>query len=329
MRTRTSLAAAVLVATVTTTFIVPASAQDSSQTDNCLSSTTNQDSTDNTSCIAVGLAAGLPLTLLVRAGIGATLNVPGLNSLTRFNTEPQRQIGLLDPRIAAAVDQNKDIINGAVGLLGLGLGAAAAFYLLQNCGFEGGSSTEGSSNPIDSDPKPVDPDPEPVDPAPEPEPEPVITVDDFVLIQGGKQTTIPVAAPGFQCTSSGLPNGPTYNAKTGAFEGTIAKLPTGAFLSTGDGGKTFTVTLTCGEASKEFNLQQHDYIRKPATAVGNFTAFQRLDITEATFTFTDDASFYNGQWPDANPIVNRTVTVTQERGRHLVPRLRRLLHHRV
>lgn len=182
---------------------------------------------------------------------------------------------------------------------------------MQNCGFEGGSSTEGSSDPIDSDPKPVDPDPEPVDPAPEPEPEPVITVDDFVLIKGGTPTTIPVAAPGTQCTASGLPNGLTYNAETGALEGTIAKLPTGGLFSSGDGGKTFTVTLTCGEASKEFTLQQHDYIRQPAAAVGNFTAFQRLGITEATFTFAADASIYDGQWPDANPIDNRTVTVTK------------------
>lgn len=342
MRIRTSLTAAVLASTVAAASVVPASAQPAGSSLPGI----NQEQGDNDSpslssdsCIAAGLTAGIPLLFLISAALATSVKVPGLEQLGDINTDIQRQIGMFDPRIAAEIKRHEGTITAAAGGLTAVLGVAAAIYLAQNCGT--GSSDPVDPDPVDPDPvdpvdpidpdpidpeDPVDPedpiDPDPVDPEDPIDPDPVdpdpvdpedpvepeepgeIIVDDFVLIGRGT-INLPVAELGTECTATSLPAGVSYDAASGALVGTVAALPSG------DGGQAHEVTLTCGETSKTFTLQQHDYMRQPAAAVGNFDAFELRGITEATFTFAADAKVYDGRWGDANPIAERTVTVTK------------------
>lgn len=102
-------------------------------------------SSTNDRCIPTLLAAGIPLAFLIPIGMGAQLNIPGLDALTHqvqnairdTNTQLQQGIGAFDPETAIRVEQFNqqfgpqlaDAAKGAglvaAGLLALGLIADA------------------------------------------------------------------------------------------------------------------------------------------------------------------------------------------------------------
>lgn len=164
MRTRTSLAAAAMAVVVTAATVVPANAQSAgeAQANDSSVSTQANDSSINTeatassgNCIAVGLAAGLPLLLLLPVGIGASVNIPGIENL---NTQIQAQLGLFNKDVARQFEQFKSQIGAAAGIAGAALGVAAAVYLAQNCfgadnktgSSAGSSAADNGSSAIDS-----------------------------------------------------------------------------------------------------------------------------------------------------------------------------------
>lgn len=114
-------------------------------------------SSTNDRCIPTLLAAGIPLAFLIPIGLGAQVNIPGLDSLTQqvqnairdTNTQLQQGIGAFDPETAIQVEQfNRqfgpqlaDAARGA-GLVAAGL--LALGFIADACQ-PGGGASSGSS----------------------------------------------------------------------------------------------------------------------------------------------------------------------------------------
>lgn len=109
-------------------------------------------------CIGTGLAVGLPLLLLIPAGLASQLGLAGSSALAApinsaiqdANTEIQRQIGLLDPNAAQAVESLNEMLapfgvtagQAAIGVGMVAAGVAGTAAILDACS-TGGSSLTG------------------------------------------------------------------------------------------------------------------------------------------------------------------------------------------
>lgn len=126
----------------------------------------NPGSSDGSSerCVATGLAVGLPLLLLIPAGLAAQVRIPGLDAMQaqlarqwqEFNIQTQKQLGIFNPEVASQIEQaNRQLaafnakISPEVRQLGAGVALVAAGLLLgglvYNACAPGGGSSTGSS----------------------------------------------------------------------------------------------------------------------------------------------------------------------------------------
>lgn len=126
----------------------------SSVVDFNLEETEGEGSSD--SCIATGLGVGLPLLLLIPAGLASQLGLAGSSALADpinaaiqdANTRIQSQIGLLDPNAAQAVESLNEMLapfgvtagQAAIGVGMVAAGVAGTSAILDACGGNGGSS---------------------------------------------------------------------------------------------------------------------------------------------------------------------------------------------